>query len=131
MNNIRNRRSYENLERCIFDSVEPYGIPQLKPTHYECGFIPFNYAKCRNIRRNKCWIKNIEEEIVPADNGRLYLTRRFGELTEVTKVFFDNVATGATSLDDYKTTLDNVSNSTEEFGSKIVTIETEKKMHMC
>lgn len=55
MNNFRSRRSYENLERCIFDSVEPYGIPQLKPTHYECecGFIPFNYAKSCKDRGKK------------------------------------------------------------------------------
>lgn len=46
MNEARSRRSYENLERRIFDGVGEYGIPQIEPTLYEgeCEFIGFNYA---------------------------------------------------------------------------------------
>ena len=47
MNNYRNRRNYENLERQIFDGVGEYGIPQIEPVTYEggCDWIGFNYAK--------------------------------------------------------------------------------------
>ncbi len=52
MSNYRNSRSYENLERRIFDGVGEYDIPQLKATQFDgvCEFIGFNYAaqcKCR------------------------------------------------------------------------------------
>lgn len=55
MNNSRSRRSYENLERRIFDGVGEYGIPQFEPIRYEtdCEFIPFNYAKSCKNRENK------------------------------------------------------------------------------
>lgn len=55
MNKSRSRRSYENLERRIFDGVGEYGIPQLQPTNFteECEFIGFNYATGEKDRSNK------------------------------------------------------------------------------
>lgn len=55
MNSSRSRRSYENLERRIFDGIGVYGIPQFEPTHYEgeYEFIPFNYAKSCKDRAKK------------------------------------------------------------------------------
>lgn len=46
MNKQRQKRNYENLERCIFDGVGEYGIPQIEVTQYEgnCEFVGFNYA---------------------------------------------------------------------------------------
>ena len=51
----RNARSYENLEKRIFNGVGFYGIPELWPVDYAggCEFIGFNgAASCRN-RENK------------------------------------------------------------------------------
>ena len=51
MNSYRCSRSYENLERRIFEGVGPFGIPELKATQLdcECEFIGFNNAsKCRD-----------------------------------------------------------------------------------
>lgn len=55
MNKSRSRRSYENLERRIFEGVGDYGIPQLEPTqfHEDCEFIGFNYATGAKDRENK------------------------------------------------------------------------------
>ncbi len=55
MSNYRNSRSYENLERRIFDGVGEYGIPQLKATQFDghCEFIGFNYAAKCNNRQDK------------------------------------------------------------------------------
>lgn len=55
MNKSRSRRSYENLERRIFDGVGKYGIPQLQPTHFQgdCEFISFNYANTTKERQSK------------------------------------------------------------------------------
>lgn len=55
MNKSRSRRSYENLERRIFEGVGGYGIPQLQPTHFteECEFIGFNYATGEKNRADK------------------------------------------------------------------------------
>lgn len=45
--NYRNTRSYENLERRIFDGVGAYDIPPIAPINYDggCEFIGFNNAK--------------------------------------------------------------------------------------
>ena len=53
--NYRNTRSYENLERRIFDGVGAYGIPQLVPIDYEggCEFVGFNYAASCKARGDK------------------------------------------------------------------------------
>lgn len=52
MANKKTDISYENLDRCIYDGVGEYGIPQIKPTIFTegCEFIGFNYAKgkCSN-----------------------------------------------------------------------------------
>ena len=49
VNNYRHKRSYENLQRVIFDGVGQYGIPAIMPTHVKKDdvpiFIGFNYAK--------------------------------------------------------------------------------------
>jgi hypothetical protein len=47
----RTSRSYDNLERRIFDGVGEYDIPEISPVTYEggCDWIGFNYAKsCKN-----------------------------------------------------------------------------------
>ena len=47
----RTSRSYDNLERRIFDGVGEYVIPEISPVTYEggCDWIGFNYAKsCKN-----------------------------------------------------------------------------------
>lgn len=45
--NYRSTRSYENMERRIFDGVGDYGIPKINPVDYVggCEFVGFNYAK--------------------------------------------------------------------------------------
>lgn len=55
MSNYRNSRSYENLERRIFNGIGKYGIPQLKPTQVDdwCEFIGFNYAAQCKYRQDK------------------------------------------------------------------------------
>ncbi len=55
LGNYRNTRSYENLERRIFDGVGEYGIPQLKVTQFDevCEFIGFNYAAQCKHRQDK------------------------------------------------------------------------------
>ena len=42
------RNSYQNLEKRMYPGVGPYGIPEIKPVHFdgdELSFIGFNYAK--------------------------------------------------------------------------------------
>ena len=42
----RQQRNYENLNKCVFQGVEPYGIPQIQPVRCEVdNWIGFNYAK--------------------------------------------------------------------------------------
>lgn len=55
MNKTRSRNNYENLQRRIFDGVGEYGIPPLKPTHFDgdCEFIGFNYANTTKDRQSK------------------------------------------------------------------------------
>lgn len=55
MNKSRASKNYENLQKCIFEGVPPFSIPQLFPTQYldKCEFIPFNYAKSCKERKNK------------------------------------------------------------------------------
>ena len=31
--NYRNTRNYENLEKCIYDGVGEYNIPEIEPAH--------------------------------------------------------------------------------------------------
>lgn len=50
-------RSYDNLERRIFDGVGEYDIPEISPVTYEggCDWIGFNYAKsCKNPSLRFC-----------------------------------------------------------------------------
>lgn len=50
----RQTQNYENLQKCIFDGVGEYDIPEIKPTRYEeCDLIPFNYAKSEKNREDK------------------------------------------------------------------------------
>ena len=51
----RKTRSYENIERRLFDGVGQYDIPQLAPIDYDggCEFIGFNYAATAKKRDQK------------------------------------------------------------------------------
>lgn len=55
MNNYRKTQQYENLQKRIFQGIDPYGIPVLEPIQYdgECEFISFNYAKSCKDREYK------------------------------------------------------------------------------
>ena len=55
LGNYRNTRSYENLERRIFEGTGEYGIPKLKATQLDemCEFIGFNYAAKCQMRQDK------------------------------------------------------------------------------
>lgn len=55
MNTYRQSRNYENLEKCNFEGVGLYGVPELKPTQFvgECEFVSFNYASSVKVRENK------------------------------------------------------------------------------
>lgn len=54
----RTSRSYDNLERRIFDGVGEYDIPEISPVTYEggCDWIGFNYAKSCKIHLKKAFI---------------------------------------------------------------------------
>ena len=50
----RAMRNYENIQRMKFDGVGEYGIPEIKPTQFDCAdFIGFNYAKGAREPENK------------------------------------------------------------------------------
>lgn len=52
--NYRNTRNYENLEKCIYDGVGEYGIPEIEPAHIDvgnCEFIPFSQAARRALAK--------------------------------------------------------------------------------
>lgn len=51
----RQTKNYENLQKCIFEGVGQYGIPQIQAISYigECGFIGFNYARSEKNRAGK------------------------------------------------------------------------------
>lgn len=57
MDNYRHKRSYENLQRVIFDGVGHYGIPAIMPIHIDKDdvpiFIGFNYAKSSKNPANR------------------------------------------------------------------------------
>lgn len=54
--NYRNTRNYENLEKCIYDGVGEYGIPEIEAAHIDvgdCEFIPFSQAARCTQRADK------------------------------------------------------------------------------
>ena len=99
MNSYRSSRSYENLERRIFEGVGPFGIPELKVTQLdcECEFIGFNYAtKCRDrqdkgvhfflddYRFNRLWT-SIDRYVPMLAQFRCVLTPDFSLYTDFPK----------------------------------------------
>lgn len=100
MNHSRSRRSYENLERRIFDGVGEYGIPEIEATPYEGGyeFIGFNYASGCKDRENKgvhffvddyqfnrLWT-NIDRYVPMLQQFRYVMTPDFSMYTDFPKV---------------------------------------------
>ena len=97
--NYRNTRSYENLERRIFDGVGAYGIPQLVPIDYEggCEFVGFNYAaSCKargdkgvhffidDYQFNRLWT-NIDRYVPMLQQFRYVMTPDFSTYTDFPK----------------------------------------------
>ena len=97
--NYRNTRSYENLERRIFDGVGAYGIPQLVPIDYEggCEFVGFNNAaSCKargdkgvhffidDYQFNRLWT-NIDRYVPMLQQFRYVMTPDFSTYTDFPK----------------------------------------------
>lgn len=50
----KGKRNYENLQKCIFEGVGEYGIPQILNGEFkQCDFISFNYAKSCKQKEEK------------------------------------------------------------------------------
>lgn len=60
-------------------------------------------------------LQDVSNGIYDADDATSFLYGRFGDLTEGTRVFFDNLATGVTDIDDYTTAIENTSGTLKEF----------------
>ncbi len=54
MRNYRQKRNYENVEKCVFRGSGEFNIPVIHPADYEaCEFIGFNYAKSTRNKEQK------------------------------------------------------------------------------
>jgi hypothetical protein len=96
----RTSRSYDNLERRIFDGVGEYDIPEISPVTYEggCDWIGFNYAKsCKNPSEKgvhfflddyqfcRLW-SNIDRYIPMLQRFRYVMSPDFSTYTDFSKV---------------------------------------------
>lgn len=63
--------------------------------------------------------QDISNGIYGAENASSFLYGRFGELTEESKAFFDDLATGKISIEDFKASAENAGTSIEDLGNKM------------
>lgn len=83
------------------------------------NFTELNTASVESLEEIYFGLQDVSNGIYDADDAASFLYGRFGDLTETTKVFFDNMATGVTSIDDYKTSLENASGAVQKFSDDI------------
>lgn len=97
---------------------------EMLDTHPELRNLADNFAELENasvesLEEIYFGLQDMSNGIYDADDASAFLYGRFGSLTESTKVFFDNMATGVTSIDDYKTSLESTSDAIQQFSDDI------------